>query len=96
MNANEVIEDATHNPFLPTINEERVWDANVDVADTAVLNHIRNAIARLNFYLRHPLLGEEMDEEHFIHLRSELRRYTTYLNKAHYNYFILYSINFSA
>jgi len=85
MNAHEVIEDVTNNPFLPTINEERVWDSNADVADIAVHNHIRKAIAKLNFYLRHPLLGEEIDEEHHSHLRSELRRYTNYLNKAHYN-----------
>jgi len=95
MNAYEVIEDATNNPFVAddeveTVNntheeDGEIWDANMDVATTRVYEHIRKAIARLNFYLRHPLLGEEMDEEHAIHLRSELRRYTSYLNKAHYN-----------
>lgn len=86
MNSNEVIEDAQNNPFINPNGQLREWNANgSEVADTQVHNHIRTTIARLNFYLRHPLLGEEMDEEHAIHLRSELRRYMAYLNKAHYN-----------
>jgi len=90
MNEHEIIEDAVNNPFVipeeeETLTNERTWDSNIDVADTRVYDHIRKAIARLNFYLRHPLLGEEMDEDYNLHLRSELRRYTRYLNKAHYN-----------
>lgn len=78
------IEDHENNPLIGE-NELRVWDSNIDVADIKVYDHIRQAIARLNFYLRHPLLGEDIDENHVIHLRAELRRYTRYLNKAHYN-----------
>jgi len=85
MNAHEVIEDATNNPFVTPNGEVREWDANIDVADTAIYNHIRTAIARLNFYLRHPLLGEDMDEDYVAHLRNELRLFTRALNKAHYN-----------
>lgn len=86
MNEHQVIEDAANNPFLVS-PRVRTWHTE-DVADIHVHTHLRKAIDRLQFYLRHPIMNEEPDEAHVLHLRSELRRFNDLLNKAHYNYFI--------
>jgi len=83
MNEHEVIEDAPNNPFLaqPRI---RTWHTD-EVAPIQVHDHLRCAIARLQFYLRHPMINNPPDEAHIAHLESELVRFRDLLNKAHYN-----------
>lgn len=79
---NGPIEDTENNVFItPRV---RTWHTD-DVADSRVRDHLRCAIARLEFYLKHPIIGNEPDDLHVQHLREELRRFTDLLNKAHYN-----------
>lgn len=83
MNEHEVVEDAQNNPFIAT-PRVRTWHTD-EVAPIQVYNHIRCTIARLEFYLRHPLINNPPDEEHIEHLERELVRFKDLLNKAHYN-----------
>jgi len=83
MNEHEVIEDANNNPFIAQARI-RTWNTD-EVAPAQVHDHLRCAIARLQFYLRHPLINDPPDEAHITHLEQELVRFKDLLNKAHYN-----------
>lgn len=82
MNPPSPVLDVAHNPFLE--REDATWTTD-DVANTRVINYLRRKIAKLEFFINHPITNDPYDNDTLNHLNFEINRWKDLLNKARYN-----------